>query len=282
MLTDSRKIGYTNPWVRPPVELYGLNPVTSNDGIDASYRLRVGTSSNTFQVTAGWSDTRFPNGTSYGVVKSRDLASFVDTFEHGFVTARANWGRARVSIGAFDPLFEGFRAFGAEGAAIADRYEPTDRLITFGSVGASYDPGRFFVMAEWNRTFGNALLTERAARYVSGGYRFGKVTPYLTLAQAEADDRSDPGLTTSALPPPLLGPALGLNAALDRILSAKPVQKTISLGARWDFAKNTAFKLQYDHSSIAAGSSGTLANLQPGFKQGGNFNLLSATIDVVF
>ena len=60
-MTDSRKIGYANPWVRPPVEVYRLVPVTSNDGVDVSYRLRVRSATNTFQVTAGRSDSRFPN-----------------------------------------------------------------------------------------------------------------------------------------------------------------------------------------------------------------------------
>src|SRR5665213_3993482 len=44
MVTDSRRIGYANPWVRPPVEVYSLVPVTSNDGVDMSYRCLLYTS----------------------------------------------------------------------------------------------------------------------------------------------------------------------------------------------------------------------------------------------
>jgi len=39
MVADSRKVGYANPWVRPPVEVYGLVPITQSDGLDASYRV---------------------------------------------------------------------------------------------------------------------------------------------------------------------------------------------------------------------------------------------------
>ena len=42
MLTDTRKVGYAYPWVRPPVEMYSLVPVTSNDGIEASWRFAFG------------------------------------------------------------------------------------------------------------------------------------------------------------------------------------------------------------------------------------------------
>jgi hypothetical protein len=45
MLADIRRVGYANPWVRPPVEVYSLVPVTSNDGVDASYRTNAGAAS---------------------------------------------------------------------------------------------------------------------------------------------------------------------------------------------------------------------------------------------
>jgi opacity protein-like surface antigen len=282
LVTDSRKIGYTNPWVRPPVEVYSTNPVTNNDGVDASYRLRIGTMTNTFLVTVGRSDKRFPDGEGFSTVKTRGLASFVDTFEHGFVTVRANVGRARVSIAAFDPLMDAFRAFGPEGEAIADKYQANKTLVSFFGLGASYDPGRFFVMGEWSQSFGSPLLARESSGYVSAGYRRGKVTPYATYAQVGARNRSDPGLSTSALPPSLAGPALGLNAALNGILGGKPVQKAVSLGARFDLVKNTALKIQYERLRIGKGSPGTLVNLQPGFVAGGTVHVLSATVDFVF
>jgi hypothetical protein len=282
LVNDSRKVGYANPWVRPPVEVYGMNPITSNDGIDASYRLRIGTSTNTFQITAGRSDNRFPDGPTFGTVKTRALASFVSTFEHGFWTARVNWGRARVSVAAFDPLLDAFRSFGPEGTAIAYKYSASQRLVNFFATGASYDPGPFFVMGEWNATFGPPLLAQRSAWYVSSGHRFGKVTPYLIFAQARAGNLSDPGLTVSALPAPLAEAALGLNGALNGILSTRPVQSTLYLGGRFDLAKNAAFKVQYGYTRIGAGSSGTLFNLQPGFRSGGRVHVFSATLDLVF
>jgi hypothetical protein len=89
-------------------------------------------------------------------------------------------------------------------------------------------------------------------------------------------------LTISALPPYLAGPAASLNAALNTALGSKPVQRTISVGARWDFMKNVDFKVQVDHMRLGAGSPGTLGNLQPNFQTGGTVNLISATIDFVF
>ena len=93
---------------------------------------------------------------------------------------------------------------------------------------------------------------------------------------------SAPGLDLSGVPASLVGNAATLNAGLNQILVARPVQRTLSAGARWDFAKSFDFKLQYDHTRLGAGSPGTLRNLQPGFRPGGTVNLFSASIDFVF
>src|SRR5580698_1612797 len=68
LLTDSLNVGFANPWVRPPLEIYNLVSITSNDGIDASYRLEFGKASNTLQVAAGRADYKYPipNGTVVG------------------------------------------------------------------------------------------------------------------------------------------------------------------------------------------------------------------------
>lgn len=99
---------------------------------------------------------------------------------------------------------------------------------------------------------------------------------------ASASNRTDPGLSLTGLPPQLAAPGAALNAGLDRVLGMIPVQRTFTIGARWDFMKNLAFKLQYDHLKTGAGSAGMLGNVQPGFEPGGSVNLLSATLDFVW
>jgi hypothetical protein len=278
MVADSRKIGYANYWLRPPIEVYNLAPVSSNDGIDASYRMHVGTATNTLQVTAGRTDTSFPGVTA----QTRALVNFVDTFEHEFTTVRLNYGRAKSTIPEFASLFDGFRQFGPEGAAIADRYTVTNRPVTFFGIGASYDPGDFFVIGEWSTSRAEAVLGTKSGWYLSGGYRFGKFTPYVTYGRAKGDNLSDPGLTVSALPAFLAVPATALNDALNAILRNKIVQNTFSIGTRWDFMPNAALKLQFDHTRIGAGSTGELSNTQPDFRLGGKVDLFSASIDFVF
>jgi hypothetical protein len=210
------------------------------------------------------------------------MAALLGTYERGFATVRLTVGRVRITIPELDPLLDGFRQFGPAGGAIADRYGVRDREVRFASLGASYDPGRWFVMGEWGGIDAPPVVGKKSGWYVTGGHRFGRVTAFASHAGARADSLSDPGLTVAALPAALAGPATRLNASLNSLLAAKVVQDTISVGGRWDFAKNAAFKLQFDHTRIGAGSNGALRNPQPGFLPGRKYDLFSATFDFVF
>jgi hypothetical protein len=285
MVTDSRRVGYANPWVRPPVEMYSLVPVTHSDGVDASWRISPGGFTNTLQATAGRTDSKFPNASGFepGTAKVRNLFSINDTFESGFATLRLIYGRASLTIEAFEPFGDAFRQFGPQGAAIADKYGVMGRKVNFFGVGASYDPGQWFVMGEAAKFDTHSIVGAKKAWYASGGYRLGKFTPYATYAQIKAySNTSDPGLSLEGLPPQAIPTALFLNATLNQQLNLLPRQKTFSLGVRWDFLKNAALKLQYDRIDLDAGSRGTFGNVQPDFQPGGRVQVYSAAVDFVF
>lgn len=279
LVSENRKVGYSTPWVRPPIEVYNLTPLSNSDGVDASYRMHLGELTNTVQGNYGMSEPKIPGGSK---VKVKNLWGISDTAEYGTATVRITFQKTNLTVESFKPLFDGFRQFGPEGMAIADKYDVSNKPFTFVGIGGTYDPGGWFVMGEWGTANSDSALGKRTSWYTSGGYRLGAFTPYLTYARAKADKLSDPGLTLSTLPPFLTGPATGLNIALNSILSAKPVQNTISVGVRWDFMKNTGLKLQFDHTRIGDGSIGMLSNTQPGFQPGGRVNMLGATVDFVF
>ena len=285
MVTDTRRVGYATPWVRPPVEMYAMVPVSHNDGVDASYRLELPSGANTFQLTAGTWKHDFPAATGYGggTAKARGILEFIDTYEQGPLLLRASVGRARLEIPQFSAARDMILAFGPLGQGIADHYLPPTIHLTYVGLGATYDPGRWFAMGEWGRFASGSLLGDKIAWYLSGGYRIGKFTPYVTYARASADSpTSDPGIPLAGLPPPVAAGAAALNAALNAQLNLLPRQRTLSIGARWDFAKNAALKVQYDHVDLDAGSTGTFGNIQPGFQPGGRVGIFSAVVDFVF
>jgi hypothetical protein len=285
MVTDYRRVGYANTWVRPPVELYSLVPITTIDGADGSWRTQLGNAANTLQATVGRADAKFPNSSGFeaGTAEVRNAFAAANTIEYGPATLRVNYGQADLTVQALAPLFDAYRQFGPPGAALADRFDVRGRKADFVGVGASYDPGKWFVMAEAARFNTHSVLGTKRAWYVSGGYRAGAFTPYATFARVSAGSpTSDPGLSTLGLPPEAAAVAGMLNAALNHTLGLLTQQSTVSVGVRWDVFRNVAIKAQYDRIRTENGSFGTFGNFQPGFVPGSRAGVFSAVADILF
>lgn len=278
---DYRKASYALPWVRPPVEMYGVMPVTSSDGIDASYRWTAGGLNNVTQFSYGHNDVRTSDDSS---AQARRLTGLSNTTTAGALTVRASVLTTLATIGGADPLFDAFRAFGAPGAAIAARYGADDKRITVANIGVSYDPGDWFLMGELDNMNAHSFLGNKTAAYVSGGYRFGAFTPYAVYSLSHANVSIHPaGLALAGLPSRLVPAAATLNEVLDLLVAAgAPIQHSVTAGVRWDFMRDRSLKLQYDRVLPQGGSSGTLIDLQPGFRSGHPDNVVSAMLDFVF
>ncbi|MCJ8207906.1 hypothetical protein [Pseudomonas sp. RGM2987] len=281
LFSDTRKVGYTLPWVRPPGEVYSLIPVTNIDGIDVSYRLHLGDVINTVQGNYGQSEPRLPDGA--GKIHAKESWGISNLTEYGALTTRVTYLETHLTAESLNPLFDTYRLFGDEGDRIADRYDPKDKLMKFIGVGAIYDPGDWFVMGEWGHFDSNSAIGTLGAWYVSGGYRIDAFTPYVTYARSKTlSETSTAGLSTATLPPEFAGVATELNATLNTVMASASSQQTWSMGVRWDFAKNMDAKLQYDHTHLGNESNGQLTNLQPDYERGGTFRLLSLSVDFVF
>jgi hypothetical protein len=297
LVSESRLVGFAYPWVRPPLEVYGLSPITSRDGIDASYRFRVHGFTNTIQLGYGATTEQLPDGSDGGSIDAKNYFEISNTTERGPFSTRIGVSYGRVDVRSeLDELLDAFTAFGnaidgipglepaaAQARRIVERYELDDAPIWLLTVGGTYDPGDWLLMAELARFEGSGFLSDATAWYVTGGYRIGAFTPYLTYAWLRADHRFDAGITTTGLPLELATGASGLNAGLESTLASLDFsQTTMAVGVRWDFRRDAAVKLQYEHVDLRSGSPGRLGNVQSDFDPGGRVDVISLTIDFVF
>ena len=279
LVSETRKVSFANPWARPPVEVYGLIPVYSWDGVDASYRQRFGDWTGSVNTALGRAQSDIPGGHA----EARRFWSANGSLQRGGFTGRLAVASGRVGIDTFDPLFQGFRSFGPEGEAIADRYDVDDRPLLFGSAGTEYDHGPWFALAEGAWTRSESAMGERMAGYVTGGYRIGSLTPFATFSRVHlVSESSTPGLTLTGLPPEYAAAAAQLNAGLNMALRSSPDQHTLALGGRWDVRPGLALKAQLDLIDMLGDSHGTFLNLQPTFEPGGSAQLLSVAATFVF
>lgn len=280
LAADYRKASYALPWLRTPVELYSLMPISSNDGVDATYRWNAWGAKHETQVTVGVANVQI---TPEIEGKSRDAYAITHNATIGALTLRATAASTQMTIGGAEEMFDAFRSFGPPGQALADRYDIATRKIHIFNAGFSYDPGNWFLMGEIGRVNTRSMLGDQTAGYLSGGYRFGTVAPYATLARVDANmaTRVD-GLPTVGLPPAAAGLATLLNTELNARLRSIGIQDTASAGVRWDIAPGYALKMQLDRVRPRKGSTGTLTNVQPGFRSGHAFGVVSAGVDFVF
>ena len=277
---ESRKVGYTIAWVRTPVEVYGSLPISSSDGLDATWRWTTGQALHATQVFAGRTDQDLHNGLR---IKADNIIGLSHSIEQGALSVRLSAAGARLNTAIGKELFAVLPAFGPAGDALVARYAIRNKRVSMVSAGMSYDPGAWFVTAEGGRTRTDSLLGGGTSVYVGAGLRHGAFTPYLGYAQVRADvPTRDPGLALDGLPPPLAYAAAQVNAGINDILATIPAQSTWSAGLRWDAATNIALKLQLERVRPRDGTRGALINNQPDFRPDHAVHVGSVALDFVF
>jgi hypothetical protein len=296
LLSETRFVGYSSPWVRPPVETYNLLTITNSDGIDASWHHAFGSVNNTLQGYAGTSTVHAPEGTK---VKAKREWGFADSVEMGDLTLRAGYAALRIdlSIPPLAPLYQGlndfaagalavpvpaFQAAGRQAQALAQKYHTSDVDVQALTLGATYDPGRWFLMGEYVDRRSDPFIGDSKGWYVSGGYRLGTFTPYASYAKLKVSQPDQETISTTgadALAPAAAALSAGVGAMQQ---SMQGSQHTVAVGLRWDFMKNLALKLQYDRLRTDDHSHGQLAKVQPTFDPERAINLTSVALDFVF
>lgn len=280
LIGDYRKASYALPWVRPPIEVYSALPVSNSDGVDVSYRWGVGAANNITQVSFGRTKLRVSESAH---ARARQLIGLSNTTTLGALTVRGSIMSTTLTVDIAKPLFNAFRQFGPAGGALADKYDVESKRTSVAALGFNYDPGSWFLMGEIGRMNARSFLGDKTVSYLSSGYRWGTLTPYVSYSNAKANQAtSDSGLSLAGLPPQVAPVATVLNAQLNGLLRTIAVQSTATAGVRWDFMRDRSLKLQYDRLSPRAGTSGTLSNVQPEFQSGHPVHAVSAMLDFVF
>jgi hypothetical protein len=284
--------------VRPPQEVYLINTVTSNDGVDATHVSHFGDSVNTLSGFYGVSTAKVPGDVT---VKAKSNWGINNTLEMGATTLRVSYAslKADVESPSLQLLSDGLNGFGgaasavpvpsiqaagAQAFALAQKYSLKDLSRQTLSIGVSHDTGHWFVAGEYVRFVGSSVFANANAGYVTAGYRVAAWTPYATLATIRTPQFTFESISTAGLPAELAAGAAGLNAGVSSLAGniPAPTQKSVTLGLRWDFMKNAAAKLQYDHIDLGANSYGQLVNRSSSYQPGGKLNLVSSAVDFVF
>lgn len=165
LISDYVYVGYSQPWIRPPLDAYKEMPMTHVDGMDAIFRFHAGNSIISVQPAFGQSKFTYP---LYGVVsewKVKNIVAANVIVENGPWTAR--YGNVRSH---------------SESRAL-----PAPLEDNFNELGLIYEKGAWLVQGEYiwrtsNKMAGRAELNQKMG-YATVGYRLGSVMPNITFSR---------------------------------------------------------------------------------------------------
>jgi len=282
MSSDYLDVGYAYPWIRPPVQTYSDVRFDAFQGIDTVFNHTVGDWEGTLQFYFGRLQDKLetPRGPIRRDIDTMIGATWSMTYNY-MLTLRGIFHTARFTSYLPDEvnnLLTGLTNAGygdvAEGLAI------NNEAANYMGFGASLDLSEWLLTSEYTRfdIDQQALISDDHTFFMTLGYRSGRVLYHITYdyKKIKPDYTIGDSIPTVS---PITDPTLsGLRRGAYSAIGSETQTSDYTIGARIDFATNTAFKVELTQFNVKTKPhqyNGTAGSHLNGL-------LLSTAIDVVF
>ncbi len=188
LISDYYEVGYAYPWMRPPQEVYSLNPISTLVGLDALYTPSLGSSNLLIQPFVGSN-----RGETYASAAQAAMMPSVSTGDTiafdapllGGINAVLNFNGGSFRLGYVHAEVDA-GDFGIEGETAG-----------FASAGLTIDWNNLVVYTEYvdrDAESGpmEAAFPDQRAGYFTLGYRMGKFLPHVTYAAMDEGQDESP------------------------------------------------------------------------------------------
>ena len=245
IVSDYVEVGYAYPWVRPPQDVYYINPLTSQAGVKLFYNIQIHQTSLLFQLYYG-------EGTHEVFVppRSLDLGNSPMPVDERIQLKTKNAAGGNIS---FKTEHISIRLSYFNTKVDAPELNIENASGSFASAGLTVDWANIVLYSEYatrdTDTDNIKAFPDQKAWYATLAYRFNSVMPYATYS--EIGEGNDPN-----------------------ILSIE--QASTALGLRYELNKATAVKFEALYSKPKDGNHGLFS--QP-VDEG---MVYSMTVDAVF
>ena len=259
LLSDYRNVGYAYPWMRPPHEFYSGLALYHFDGLEFNHKFHFNDDLLSLKLSAGYSFNQVPTGSSEQIDLESPLVGGSLKFESGNWTSRAGYSYLHLinkvlSEQLINALNEPLVNLGIPGIKqVIPALSLKDSNIHYYSLGTAYDDGTWIAYAEASYLDSSTnFFPSSASGYLSIGKRISNITLYSLFGISHSFQKNI-DIPSPTLPIPQLEE---LHQVIDKALNKNGTdEKSISLGLRWDFHPNIAFKTQWSHYWL--GSNGT-------------------------
>ncbi|TGD75290.1 hypothetical protein E4634_04670 [Mangrovimicrobium sediminis] len=278
MLADSRNIGYSYLWVRPPIEYFGALQFSHLDGADIEVRHAFGETIASFKLYVGQADEKLP------LLDDGDLFDLkgIEAYGAHLGLQTRNWSHR---IGA--SLYHNPNSLPPPYSTFTDLLRATDDPLAPGFANDFDIAGSDTYNVNYSVAYDNgglqaqflANLSQSNKRMISDhyqllgllGYRIGQFTPYLIYTGTwlyNFDDSVD------------LSPDNPLYFAGELLIESTDwEQHSWKGGVRFDFMPKAALKLQVEHIQ-SEGYPSYWRDVKPGWD--GDADVFSLTVDFIF
>ncbi len=216
--SENLDVGFSYPWVRPPVEFYFLE-IRSFEGIDMLYHFETGEVIHDLQILTGsFNETILGND-----ITGKDAGGINISSQYRDFTFRLAWHQVDVSTSL---------ELGSATINISDK-------ATYTSTGIKYDNNRDFVMAEYSYLTGKESTFTQDTEYgvITLGRWYGNFLPYIYYAYIRSlNDNDFLGYGTCCI-------------FTERVHFDLPpfAVSNYSLGLRYNVSAKTALKIEISH-----------------------------------
>ena len=295
MLSDYRNVSYAYPWIRPPHEFYANIPYFHFDGVDITKKFDWDGGLLSVKAFGGYSLNQLP--TSLDILYDQESLNLGGTVQYEKNDWRFKAGYAYLKMLSevpfhdyqttdfpvdlfINPANRGLVELFWPGVGKAlDNLYIKDKEVNYIFLGMAYDDSVWLAQAEMSYTSTNTTwYPSQASGYINFGRRFSSLMVYSLF-----------GITKSVYkdvvipkPPAGLGDLNAAYTALDSAINKNGVdEKSVSLGLRWDFYTNMAFKAQWSHFWLGKDGDRTWgSNTNAAFPD--HVNVFSVGVDFIF
>ncbi|MGR8931897.1 MAG: hypothetical protein ACU836_14785 [Gammaproteobacteria bacterium] len=186
LYSESRQVRYAMPWVRPPIEVYGLFPTFSHDGIELIHNSRFGHWNAEWH--GGFSRIEFdsPVSNSKDTIPVKTYGGFINlSIEKRATLIKLGYLYNQVSFSFpnVDRLFEALQSSLPQGEQLVKDLAIDESPMHLLSLGMRHEFDDWLIIGEVSYRTMQGFFRNQYGAYISLGRRFDDWMPYATLAR---------------------------------------------------------------------------------------------------
>ncbi|MFZ6753246.1 hypothetical protein ACO0KY_07705 [Undibacterium sp. Dicai25W] len=284
MLADSKNVGYSYIWIRPPIDFFGSLILSYFDGADLRYTHNLENGKITFKLFSGIAREKLNTGYANQILSlagSKLLGGHIE-FEQDHWTSRLSYSvlqianeypRLTSTLGKLQS--PDYQTFIPNGSTIASELSLQNKLVRYTSLGIVYDNSPFLGQFMLNDIHSDSLIIPHSrAGFLTLSYRINKWTPYSSLSAVRPIGGNNI-TTTPSMPPSVVTLINRINRG---VIGQENNQTTLTTGIRYDLTNSSNIKVQIDQ--IHNTDHLLVRKVQPGWN--GHANLISIAYNFIF